>query len=671
MATPVLAEAPPDRTALYARFDSLTAQAIAQLPLPESGRTPNALVWYVQSEGGLGDVSVGLHEITDAELVRFDTRMGAGSRRAAGEAEFLGRAPHPGPGTYRLTVRYDEAMAVHAMELELKGDERLIELQLPEDAEALPDLILWGERDSGGFFQSLVRWIGLSVQVDHQRNSLYTQALQAPDVRLGRQQCQRGDATSIDGLLLLRAAVESYPETVPASLASSYAQCVLQRGYRAEAERVLQTVSEAALPYETLIDLGLAFADMDTARGALDQSIAILQASRDLDPLESDIELRDRLSVALLRAGRSAEALEVLQRGPHLQVGEIWGEGEAAHPTLFFMLLNYGIALAQQGKLVEAMSVFDLVAARTTRGPVGQTLSDQANHMLGWALLRQRQGREAAAAFDRVSLDGPYAEGALLGRGWAMLTGENPSLKRKNIPDLSAGGLNETALRALFKTGTIGCFELQHFIDTVSACRNASRFERAQVPDSAATAQQNAMPFWDALFARNARDPSVIEGYLAAADAAFAVGDGWQGIDLLEQVLDRLDVVQTRWNATMDLIEAGAAPTLTSARLDHDPSSAAADLHWWLREWVTRPETVALQDSFAATAPLVARLREQEDEAATRTVEALLTLRQALAVAYRASAAEAMEQVWQRYAEHRVNAQLGLARAYDRALGGP
>ncbi|MHA7835157.1 MAG: hypothetical protein ACX94A_11820, partial [Algiphilus sp.] len=583
----------------------------------------------------------------------------------------LGRAPHPGPGAYRLSVRYDDAVAVHTMELELKGDERLIELQLPDDVEALPELVLWGERDTSTLFQALVRWIGLSLQVDHRRNSLYTEALQAPDVRLGVQQCERGDLAAINGLLLLRAAVDSYPETVPPELASRYAQCALQRGYRGEAERVLETVSEESLSNESLIDLGMAFASIDAGRGALDQAIAILRASEELDPLERNIELRDRLAVSLLRAGRSADALEVLQRGPHLQVGEIWGEGEAAHPTLFFMMLNYGIALAQKGKLVEAMSVFDLVAARTTRGPVGQTLSDQANYMLGWALLRQRQGREAAAAFDRVSLDGPYAEGALLGRGWAMLTGENPSLKRKNIPDLSAGGLNETALRALFKTGTIGCFELQHFIDTVSACRNASRFERAQVPDSAATAQQNAMPFWDALFARNARHPSVIEGYLAAADAAFAVGDAWGGIDLLEQVLDRLDVVQTRWNATMDLIEAGAAPTLTSARLDHDPSSAAADLHWWLREWVTHPGTVALRDSFAATAPLVARLREQDDEAAARTIDDLLALRQGLAAAYRASASEAMEQVWERYAEHRVNAQLGLARAYDRALGGP
>lgn len=661
----------PDHDALYARYDALTAQAIAQLPLPEEARARNALVWFVRSEAGLGEVSVGLHEVTDAELLRFDTRIGSRSEGAPAPADVLGRAPHPGPGTYRLIVRYGDGVAVHAMEVELQGDERLIEVQLADDLETLPELVLWGDRDASTFLESVVRWIGFSLQVDHQRNNLYREALRAPDVRLGERQCERGGATALDGLLLLRAAVDSYGDAAPPALLSLYARCALQRGYRGEAERALRATSDAELSDDRLIDLGLRFATTDAGRGALEQAIDILRAAEALDPLEREIGLRDRLGVTLLRAGRSAEALEVLQRGPHLQVGEIWGEREAANPTLFFMLLNYGIALAQQGKLVEAMSVFDLVAARTTRGPVGQILSDQANHMLGWALLQQRQGREAAAAFDRVSLDGPYAESALLGRGWAMLTGENPPLKRQPIPDLSSGGLNETALRALFKTGTIGCFELQHFIDTVSACRNASRFERARLPETPASAQQNAMPFWDALFARNARDPSVVEGYLAAADAAFAVGDVWGGVTLLEQSLDRLDVVEMRWQAAMNLIEAGAAPTLTSAGLNQDQSVASTDLHWWLKDWVTAPETVALQEAFATTAPLIARLREQESEEANAIIGELLSLRQSFSVAYRRSAADALREVWERYSQHRVHAQLGLARAYDQALGGP
>ena len=112
----------PDHDALYARYDALTAQAIAQLPLPEEARTRNTLVWFVRSEAGLGEVSVGLHEVTDAELLRFDTRIGSRSEGAPAPADVLGRAPHPGPGTYRLIVRYGDGVAVHAMEVELQGD---------------------------------------------------------------------------------------------------------------------------------------------------------------------------------------------------------------------------------------------------------------------------------------------------------------------------------------------------------------------------------------------------------------------------------------------------------------------------------------------------------------------------------------------------------------------
>lgn len=652
--------------ALYARFDALTQDALARLPSPHPPRADGALVWFLQGEVPVGEVSVALHEVNGLELARFDTRLEGG----AAELRMLGRSPSPGPGSYELSVRYDDAIAVHSMELDLRGDERLIEVQLPDDIESLPDLTLWGDRDRGGFIQSVVQWFGFPMRIDHRRSGLRAQPLNAPDVRLASERCARPESASLDGLLALRDILASYAAPPPTALATQYARCALDRGFRQEAERALGSVVQSDVPNDELIELGLSFARIEAGRGELDRAIDILRAAQELDPRGTNTELRDRLSVLLLRAGRSEEALEVLRVGDHLQVGDVWGQRETANPTLYFTLLNYGIALSKQGLEVEAMSVFDLVAQRTTPGSVGRALSDRANHMLGWELLQRRQGREAAAAFDRVALDGPYAGGALLGRGWAMLTGANAPLQRRELPDLSAGGMNETALRALFKTGAIGCFELQHFIDTVSACRNASRFERARVPESDASAQQNAMPFWSALFARNARDPSVIEGYLAAADAAFAVGELSQGIQLLEVALDRLDAIQTRWNAAQSLIDVGAAPTRTSVKIKPEADTAIADLHWWLRDWVNRPHTVSLHDTFAATAPLIWQLRQQTVPDSQALVEDLLTLREGLAKAYKASASEQMQALRQRFAEHRINAQLGLARAYDRALGG-
>lgn len=652
---------------MYAQFDGLTQTAIARLPSPQPPRADGALVWYLKGAAPIGEVSVALKEVNGLELAGFSERLEAGSST---ELRMLGRAPSPGPGSYQLTVRYDDAAIVHTLEVDLRGDERLIEVELSEAVEALPELTLWGDRDRNGFIQSLVRWIGFPMRLEHRRSGLREQPMNAPDVRLAKRHCAQAEHASLDGLLALRDILASYSAPPPIPLSTLYARCALELGYRGDAERALSSVIQQDVDASELIDLGLAFARIEAGRGQLDQAIEILRAARQLDTRDANAQLRDRLGVLLLRAGRSAEALEILQQGAHLQVGEVWGQVETVNPTLYFTLLNYGIALSQQGKEVEAMSVFDLVAQRNTGGAVGRALSDRANHMLGWELLQRRQGREAAAAFDRVSLDGPYAGGALLGRGWAMLTGANKPLQRREIPDLSAGGMSETALRALFKTGTIGCFELQHFIDSVSACRNASRFERARVPESDATAQQNAMPFWQALFARNARDPSVIEGYLAAADAAFAVGALSDGIRLLEESLDRLDVVQSRLRAAQTLIDSGAAPSLTSVSMDQGEQPPSADLHWWLRDWVTRLDTITLHDTFAATAPLIWRLRQQSGIENEALIDQLLALREGLSRAYRNSAAAELEELKARFSSHRVNAQLALARAYDRALVG-
>lgn len=663
----VHADEGPSSTEMYARFDGLTQSAVARLPSPQPPRAEGALVWYLKGAAPSGEVSIALHEVNGLELSRFNTHLDGST---TSELRRLGRAPSPGPGTYQLTVRYDDAVVLHEMEVDLRGDERLIEVELAEAVDVLPELTLWGDRDRNGFIQSIVRWIGFPMRLEHRRSGLQEQPMNAPDVRLARRQCEQVAPGALEGLLALRDILASYPAPPPTPLSTLYAQCALDLGYRGDAERALGSVIEQDVATEELIDLGLAFARIEAGRGQLDRAIEILRAARQLDIRDTNSELRDRLSVLLLRAGRSAEALEVLRQGAHLQVGEVWGQVETVNPTLYFMLLNYGIALSHQGQDVEAMSVFDLVAQRNTGGATGRALSDRANHMLGWELLQQRQGREAAAAFDRVSLDGPYAGGALLGRGWAMLTGANQPLQRREIPDLSAGGMSETALRALFKTGTIGCFELQHFIDSVSACRNASRFERARVPESDATAQQNAMSFWRALFARNARDPSVIEGYLAAADAAFAVGELSEGIRLLEESLDRLDVVESRMQAASALIESGAAPSLTSVRMDRGGQTASADLHWWLRDWVTRPDTITLHDTFAATAPLIWRLRQQSGVENEALIDELLALREGLSRAYRTSAAAELEQLKARFSSHRVNVQLALARAYDRALVG-
>src|SRR6516162_4458492 len=123
------------------------------------------------------------------------------------------------------------------------------------------------------------------------------------------------------------------------------------------------------------------------------------------DNIKDDVEfLRANVYLAL---GRPADAAEVLKR---LQTAQSL-KGFAAY--------NLGIALLQSGHGAEGLRLLDKAGQTDSHETATAAIRDKTNMVLGSIMLRSDDYAHAELAFDRVRLEGPYSNRALLSTGWA------------------------------------------------------------------------------------------------------------------------------------------------------------------------------------------------------------------------------------------------------------
>jgi hypothetical protein len=120
-----------------------------------------------------------------------------------------------------------------------------------------------------------------------------------------------------------------------------------------------------------------------------------------------------RVEVAYLRAlasigtGQFTKAVEILQSLRHEKT--LGG----------YVLYNLSIAFIQAGQENEGLKVLDELGRLETQSNDLLALKDKANLKLAYGLLDTGNAELAQPYFQRVRLDGPYSNNALLGLGWS------------------------------------------------------------------------------------------------------------------------------------------------------------------------------------------------------------------------------------------------------------
>jgi hypothetical protein len=143
------------------------------------------------------------------------------------------------------------------------------------------------------------------------------------------------------------------------------------------------------------------------ARGYLDRAEQAISQVQGRLPRELEAEKQHLFANILLRQGRFAEAANLLQN---------W-KGPADWTA--YAQFNLGVAYVRDGKLAQADPYLTRVGTIVTARPELLALKDRANLALGFAYLQAEQPEQALTALERVRLNGPYSNKALLGTGWA------------------------------------------------------------------------------------------------------------------------------------------------------------------------------------------------------------------------------------------------------------
>ncbi len=175
------------------------------------------------------------------------------------------------------------------------------------------------------------------------------------------------------------------------------------------AGRAIKAVLEGAVDELVRNDAAYRLARIHFQKGQFDDAILALNRidGRVPEAIRDDIEfLRANVFLAQGEPEAAVEPLQSLQKSDEFAA---------------FAAYNLGIAYLKSGQTSKAVEQLDRAGTVATSDDAELAIRDKANLVRGTMLLEQERFDEAAASFDRVRLDGPFSNQALLSAGWSNL----------------------------------------------------------------------------------------------------------------------------------------------------------------------------------------------------------------------------------------------------------
>jgi predicted negative regulator of RcsB-dependent stress response len=179
------------------------------------------------------------------------------------------------------------------------------------------------------------------------------------------------------------------------------------------AGRAIRAVLEGAVEETVRNDAAYRLARIHFQKGQMEDAMLALDRIAGEVPkaIQDDIEfLRANVYLAQERPEESMASLEKLEDS------KSYG-GFAAY--------NLGIALLQSGRHTESLVQLEKAGLIETDDSGELAIRDKANLVLGTIFLEEGAYDRAVPFFNRVRLDGPFSNQALLSAGWASLSAEN------------------------------------------------------------------------------------------------------------------------------------------------------------------------------------------------------------------------------------------------------
>ena len=173
------------------------------------------------------------------------------------------------------------------------------------------------------------------------------------------------------------------------------------------AGRAIKAVLEGAVDEAVRNEAAFRLARIQFQKGEFDDARQSLSriAGKVPEGIRDDVEfLRANIDMAIGRPGEVVDALRPLQ----------------GHTSLAgFAAYNLGIALMQDGRTQDGIAQLDRAGQMAASDRAGLAIRDKSNLVLGAVLFEASRLDEARQTLDRVRIDGPFSNQALLRAGWA------------------------------------------------------------------------------------------------------------------------------------------------------------------------------------------------------------------------------------------------------------
>jgi tetratricopeptide (TPR) repeat protein len=173
------------------------------------------------------------------------------------------------------------------------------------------------------------------------------------------------------------------------------------------AGRAIKAVLEGAVDEAVRNEAAFRLARIHFQKGQFDDALHALERIQGTVPeqIRGDVEfLRANILMAI---GRPSEAVKVLK------------QVRSNESLAGFAAYNFGIALLQDGRQQEAIEQLDKAGQLPAVDPAGLAIRDKSNLVLGAVLFESGNFERAKQSLDRVRLEGPFSNQALLRAGWA------------------------------------------------------------------------------------------------------------------------------------------------------------------------------------------------------------------------------------------------------------
>jgi tetratricopeptide (TPR) repeat protein len=171
------------------------------------------------------------------------------------------------------------------------------------------------------------------------------------------------------------------------------------------AGRAIKAVLEGAVDEAVRNEAAFRLARIHFQKGQLDDALNALARIKGTVPaqIKDDVEfLRANVYMA---TGRPGEAVKVLE------------QPRSNESLTGFVAYNLGIALLQDGRPKEAIEQLDKAGQLPAGDPAGLAIRDKSNLVLGAILVEAGNFERARQSLDRVHLEGPFSNQALLRAG--------------------------------------------------------------------------------------------------------------------------------------------------------------------------------------------------------------------------------------------------------------